>query len=409
MAMVTTTTTKGNILGGLGQGIMQASSLLANMSLRREELGIRRQEAESRMQMMDSRAKNEELKLSMSSFVGLADMERRIINSQDKKAAIDLAYPQVEKMYSNQGMQPPSRQDYAKLVMAKGEEQQDLNRQITEGYGLLNSFMDLSDDQFKSKSGQLIGALESRANSAITPDERKMNNNALKFAQEFVTQATDKRTQQSNKLRELSQKDRDLDIKESNTKGGPGGGPTGAQSKYDAVSFSVADAKSQFNRGRDNLDKAIDKAPMFNKFLKGFVDSGLTPEFIVNNKLTRAQVPGIAEFSAALEMVSVQTSRLNDSGNIPDDMINRYKTLVIPNLSTSREAANATFDYLQDLTDANARIAAGENKDKVVREMEEREKAVFKAIGVKMPKESASDALNEGRSKYMNMSKGLGY
>lgn len=120
--------------------------------------------------------------------------------------------------------------------------------------------------------------------------------------------------------------------------------------KVDAAMTAVGALRDKYTAARDAIDVKVDMLPeKLAKSLKQAINSGVVPEGLLTNKVVRSAIPEIQELQSQLDPIATQLSRLNDSGNIPDDMIKRYRTQVLPALTVSRAAAEAAFQGLEDM------------------------------------------------------------
>ena len=123
--------------------------------------------------------------------------------------------------------------------------------------------------------------------------------------------------------------------------------------KLAAAGESLQKFKETHNRAFDAIDKKIDRLP---KSLANAVrqarDTGVLPSALINNKVARSNIPELQEIESQKNIIGPQFARLFDSGNLPDAMIERFQEQVLPGLLLSKEAANASFEALERMTQA---------------------------------------------------------
>lgn len=116
---------------------------------------------------------------------------------------------------------------------------------------------------------------------------------------------------------------------------------------------SLTEFEDTFNKAFSSIDSAIDKLPWpISSSLKKARDAGTLPSFLSENPIAGAAIPEIAALSSQRDVVAIQFAKVYDSGNIPDDMIKRYRETVLPRLLTSKKSADKVFKELHDLANA---------------------------------------------------------
>ena len=333
----------GNILQGIGTALGGIGGSLLQYDQLQEQKERARQQAEllaQRQEALEAQKKQQQFKgqlMFTKLFDDTLNNMGKFNDDKARKVFWDRKTPQLQKAAELAGL-PFNPEEMRETALTQGEK---IHSTFTTLQTSIGAFMQNPEqfgvDKLHNIYAENIGTLPAPFSNIIT---------------EGFQQAAESYQQQQQAQIKRRQALEDFEARErikAGYKGQAGGAPKDIEDLI-AAGRTINELKTNWATAYDKIQGGLDKLPdPISKTVKSAMESGVIPEIAADNPIAKALVPELNSFFGLKEVAAVQYAKVFDSGNIPEDMIKRYKEGALPRLLTNKDSAMALFDTIEQM------------------------------------------------------------